>query len=36
MLITNQTVTLSIVRDSELFLYENERKIHRNENSLEW
>ena len=35
-LITNRNVTLSTTRDSEVFLYENEREIHRNENLLEW
>ena len=34
-LITNHNVTLSTTRDSEVFLYENERELHRNENPLE-
>jgi hypothetical protein len=36
MLITNQTATSSTTRDSELFLSESEREMHRNDNPLEW
>ncbi|CAF3131112.1 unnamed protein product, partial [Rotaria sp. Silwood2] len=35
-MITNRHVTSSNTRDSKLLMYENERELHRNENSLEW
>lgn len=36
MMVTNQTLMSSSIRDPELFMYEGEREIYRNENPLEW